>query len=129
VCTCRDAFSIEPIEGVVSHVGCFDHLEPANLSGLNPADLGDLCQNMAMARGWESKDVEAQVVDAPEVKKSPSRPGQKSREEQLREQAIRDLKLSRTRITNDLATATNANHRKSLEAALAHLDQKIAELS
>jgi hypothetical protein len=82
-----------------------------------------------MARGWESKDVEAQVVDAPEVKTSPSRPGQKSAEQVLREQAVKDLRLSRTRITNDLATATNPNYRRSLEAALAHLDQKIAELS
>jgi hypothetical protein len=39
------------------------------------------------------------------------------------------LQLSRTRIQNDLQNATNPNHRKSLEAALAHLDQKIEELS
>jgi hypothetical protein len=30
---------------------------------------------------------------------------------------------------NDLATATHPQHRKSLEAALAHLDKKIADLS
>jgi hypothetical protein len=29
---------------------------------------------------------------------------------------------------NDLATATHPNHRKSLEAALAHLDKKLSEL-
>jgi hypothetical protein len=79
-----------------------------------------------MARGWESKDVEAQV-ESTETKKSPN-DRQKSAEQQLREQSIRDLKLSRTRITNDLASATHPNHRKSLEAALAHLDKKIAEL-
>jgi hypothetical protein len=80
-----------------------------------------------MARGWESKDVEAQVESA-ETKNSPSNDRQKSTEQQLREQSIRDLQLSRTRITNDLASATHPNHRKSLEAALAHLDKKIAEL-
>jgi hypothetical protein len=79
-----------------------------------------------MARGWESKDVEAQV-ESTETKKSPN-DKQKSAEQQLREQSVRDLKLSRTRITNDLASATHPNHRKSLEAALAHLDKKIAEL-
>jgi hypothetical protein len=79
-----------------------------------------------MARGWESKDVEAQV-ESTETKKSPN-DRQNSAEQQLREQSIRDLKLSRTRITNDLASATHPNHRKSLEAALAHLDKKIAEL-
>lgn len=81
-----------------------------------------------MARGWESKDVEAQVVDA-EARKSPLEPVDKNSPQQLREQAIKDLQLSRTRISNDLANATHPNHRKSLEAALAHLDKKIAELS
>jgi hypothetical protein len=41
----------------------------------------------------------------------------------------RGLVLSRTRIKNDLESATHPNHRKSLEAALEHLDKKIAELS
>jgi hypothetical protein len=83
-----------------------------------------------MARGWESKDVEAQVVEAAaESKKSFSGQEPKSAAEQLREQSVKDLQLSRVRIANDLASATNANHRKSLEAALAHLDKKIAELS
>jgi len=30
---------------------------------------------------------------------------------------------------NDLASATHPNHRKSLEAALAHLDKKLSELN
>jgi hypothetical protein len=81
-----------------------------------------------MARGWESKDVEAQV-EAVEAHKPPLSHGQKSPEQHLREQTISDLQMSRTRITNDLASATNPNHRKSLEAALAHLDKKIADLS
>jgi hypothetical protein len=81
-----------------------------------------------MARGWESKDVEAQV-EAVETQKASLSHGQKTPEQHLREQSISDLQMSRTRITNDLATATNPNHRKSLEAALAHLDKKIADLS
>jgi len=81
-----------------------------------------------MARGWESKDVESQV----EAKKSMSPfsgKGPKTPEDLRREQECRDLQLSRIRIVNDLEVATNPNHRKSLEAALAHLDQKIAKLS
>jgi hypothetical protein len=81
-----------------------------------------------MARGWESKDAEAQVVDSAETKKAPSGRAEKSPTQQLRDQALKDLQLSRTRISNDLATATHPNHRKSLEAALAHLDKKISEL-
>jgi hypothetical protein len=81
-----------------------------------------------MARGWESKDVESQV----ETKKTVTEPqakGQKTAEQIRREQDRRGLQLSRTRIQNDLQNATHPNHRKSLEAALAHLDRKISELS
>jgi hypothetical protein len=87
-----------------------------------------LCQNRAMARGWESKDVEAQV-ESKDGNQSNTRHGAKTPEEQVRDLGIKDLQLSRTRIVNDLASATNPNHRKSLEAALAHLDKKIAALS
>ena len=81
-----------------------------------------------MARGWESKDVEAQVESKEVAKPSPEL-DPKSAEKLLREQDIQQLQLSRTRIANDLNTATHPNHRKSLEAALAHLDKKIADLS
>jgi len=83
---------------------------------------------MTMARGWESKDVESQV-EATEAPKEKSNSGPKTPEQIEREQERKDLQLSRTRIANDLATATHPNHRKSLEAALAHLDKKIADLS
>lgn len=81
-----------------------------------------------MARGWESKDVENQV----EAKKTVTEPqdrGKKSAEQLQREQEKRGLQLSRIRIQNELQNATNPNHRKSLEAALAHLDNKIEELN
>ncbi len=81
-----------------------------------------------MARGWQSKDVESQVeaTEAPQLKPSS---GPKTPEELIREEQRKDLQLSRIRIVNDLASATHPNHRKSLEAALAHLDKKIADLS
>jgi hypothetical protein len=81
-----------------------------------------------MARGWESKDVESQVEAKKSVSDSQGQ-GPKNAEQVRREQERRDLQLSRTRIMNDLQTATHPNHRKSLEAALEHLDQKIAALS
>ncbi len=85
-----------------------------------------------MARGWESKDVEAQVETQVREKKVPTdsqgRP-QKTPEQLKRELDRKDLELSRTRIVNDLETATNPHFRKSLEAALAHLDKKISDLS
>jgi len=81
-----------------------------------------------MARGWESKDVESQVEAKTSVTESQGK-GPKTGEQVLREQERRGLQLSRIRIMNDLQNATNPNHRKSLEAALAHLDKKIAEFS
>ncbi|HKV60422.1 MAG TPA: hypothetical protein VJO16_00795 [Candidatus Acidoferrum sp.] len=81
-----------------------------------------------MARGWESKDVESQVEETETPKQKPSS-GPKTPEQLQREQERKDLQLSRTRIVNDLASATHPNHRKSLEAALAHLDKKISDLS
>jgi hypothetical protein len=81
-----------------------------------------------MARGWESKDVESQV-EATQTPKQKSGSEPKTPEQLLREQERKDLQLSRTRVVNDLASATHPHHRKSLEAALAHLDKKIAGLS
>jgi hypothetical protein len=81
-----------------------------------------------MARGWESKDVESQVEATQAPKQKPGS-GPKTPEQLKIDQERKDLQLSRTRIANDLASATHPNHRKSLEAALAHLDKKIAELT
>ena len=90
-------------------------------------DTRNLCHTLTMARGWESKDVESQV----EATQAPAhKPGSnpKTPEQLKSEQERKDLQLSRTRIVNDLASATHPQHRKSLEAALAHLDKKIADL-
>jgi hypothetical protein len=81
-----------------------------------------------MARGWESKDVESQVEDRKIVAENPNN-AKKSADDMQRETERRGLLLSRKRIANDLETATHPNHRKSLEAALEHLDKKIAELT
>jgi hypothetical protein len=86
-----------------------------------------------MARGWESKDVEAQVesaqVESGEAPKGHYGNNTKSPEQLRREQERKDLQLSRIRIAHDLDGATNPNHKRSLEAALAHLDKKISDLN
>ena len=83
---------------------------------------------MAMARGWESKDVESQVEETQAPREKAATQGAKSDEQISREQQRKDLQLSRTRIMNELVSATHPNHRKSLEAALAHLEKKLSEL-
>jgi hypothetical protein len=81
-----------------------------------------------MARGWESKDVQSQVEDRKTVADTSGKT-QKSADDIRKEIERRGLVLSRKRVANDLENATHPNHRKSLEAALEHLDKKIAELS
>jgi len=86
-----------------------------------------------MARGWESKDVEAQVesaqVESGQAPKGHYGNNSKSPEQLRREQERKDLQLSRVRITHDLESASNPNHKRSLEAALAHLDKKLSDLN
>lgn len=80
-----------------------------------------------MARGWESKDVESQLTDNKDSMANSGK-AQKTVDELQRDREIEGLELSRKRIVADLESATHPNHRKSLEAALAHLDQKISSL-
>ena len=78
-----------------------------------------------MARGWESKDVESQVADRKTVAENSGK-GPKSAEDIRKEQERRGLVLSRTRILNDLAISKHPHQRKTLDAALSHVDKMIA---
>ena len=80
-----------------------------------------------MARGWESKSVEAQM----ELAESRRRDSERTRlsQEALNRQREREsLQLSRTRVMRDLISAKSGHYRESLEAALNYLDKKIAAL-
>jgi hypothetical protein len=79
-----------------------------------------------MARGWESKSVESQIESA---ESRPSPAGARQTEDELARVREREsLQLSRVRVLHDLEGARNPNYRASLEAALRHLDGKIAAL-
>jgi hypothetical protein len=80
-----------------------------------------------MARGWESKSVETKIESA-ESKRAASRSRQITAIEAERSHQRQSLMLSRTRVLHDLEHATNPGYRKILEAALKHLDQKLADL-
>ena len=73
--------------------------------------------------------MEAQLEEKKAVPQTQDNKIQKTAEAIRREQERRGLELSRTRILHDLESATHPNHRRSLEAALAHLDKKIADLN
>jgi hypothetical protein len=77
-----------------------------------------------MARGWESKSVEAQQAEAieesgaPRVKLTPEA-ASRSRERE-------NLRLARQRVVQQLEGSENPRYRKLLEDTLADLDQKLS---
>jgi hypothetical protein len=78
-----------------------------------------------MARGWESKSVEAQQEEAsrPDAAALP-RPLTPAHAEQF--VARRTLELARARTLADLRVATLSAHRAMLERTLAALDERLA---
>lgn len=80
-----------------------------------------------MARGWESKSIESQIESA-EARKAASRAAMGDPVEAERKRQRGSLLLQRTRILHDLEQARHARHKETLEAALKHLDQKLAEV-
>ena len=78
-----------------------------------------------MARGWESKSVEAQQDEARQQ-------SSKSRIRLSPEQAARtreqeNLRLSRQRVVQQIQSSQNLRHRKVLQDALTDLDQKLSQ--
>lgn len=78
-----------------------------------------------MARGFDSKFIEAQQEEAGREKVQ--RPGL-SPEQQAAEVRRQALNLSRARAAADLIRATVPAHRRMLEAAIAALDEQLAQL-
>jgi hypothetical protein len=81
-----------------------------------------------MARGWESKSVEAQVEEA---ESEPSlNPDQKFSIEEM--QTIfkkKDLMLSRKRVLQQMDLSPNERYSELLRRTLASLDAELAELN
>ncbi len=78
-----------------------------------------------MARGWESKSVEAQQEDARRPRPAGEEPGQESPEIRTRR---RTLELARARARGDLETAHVPAHREMLEQALSAIEEQLAKL-
>lgn len=80
-----------------------------------------------MARGWESKSVEAQIESAAGKEA-------KTREPELTPQQLQtlrdkeNLELSCTRVKRELASSTNLRYQEILRKALADLESKLAQL-
>ena len=79
-----------------------------------------------MARGWESKAVEAQQEAAANTNRKQQA---FSRDEAERRAQHATLMLARSRALADLQRACAAPHRAMLEQAIADLDRRIAALN
>jgi hypothetical protein len=79
-----------------------------------------------MARGWESKSVEAQQSESVE-------PSHTSRTRITPEEAVKVrqreiLRLAQQRILQQIEASHNLRHRKLLETSLAELDERLRKL-
>ena len=79
-----------------------------------------------MARGWESKSVESQIEDRREPISSDRGEVAQSNLERTRKRE--GLESSRRGIARELESATSDLRRRSLEAALQHLDAELKKV-
>ena len=81
-----------------------------------------------MARGWDSKSVEAQIESA--EANGNSVPGEQMPQEQIELLWKKEgLLRSRARVLHDLENCQNPRYREILRAALADLDAKLSGLN
>jgi len=84
--------------------------------------------NRSMARGWESKSVEAQMEESgaamPAKKESTTTP-----EELQQHQKKAELMLSRSRVAQQLSESNNERYAEMLRQALAELDAQMEKLA
>ena len=81
-----------------------------------------------MARGWESKSIEAQIEESNSepLQTAEQQPSAEERQALLKK---RDLMLSRRRVVQQLESSPSERYSELLRRTLAGLDQEIAELN
>lgn len=79
-----------------------------------------------MARGWESKSVEAQIEEGNQPPVDTSRATAETR---LLQQKIESLRLSRSRMLQQLEHARHAAHREILMKGLQAIESEIDEIT
>jgi hypothetical protein len=78
-----------------------------------------------MARGWESKSVEAQQDEA--ARGRVTKPALSDEQRALAARR-RTLELTRARALDDLGRASSPQHKRMLEEALKTIDEQLAKL-
>jgi hypothetical protein len=80
-----------------------------------------------MARGWESKSVEAQIEEEDRVYEAGRK--QASDRSNQQDQKLESLRLSRVRIEAQLTRAVHAAHREMLMKALQAIEKETEQLN
>jgi flagellar biosynthesis regulator FlaF len=80
-----------------------------------------------MARGWESKSVEEQIELAAEKAANLKSATIVNEAEAAKQRELESLQLSRTRVMQDMAAASNPRYREQLQRSLEFLDEKLAQ--
>lgn len=83
--------------------------------------------NVLMARGWESKSIEAQQAEATE-QSSKARAPRLSPEEAAQFRERESLRLARKRLLQQIESSHNERHRKLLQQSLAAVEYKLGKL-
>lgn len=81
-----------------------------------------------MARGWESKSVEAQMEESSSAKRSANKPAALTQEQTQIQIKKNDLILSRSRVLQQLEHSKNERYSELMRQTLAELDKQLAEL-
>jgi hypothetical protein len=79
-----------------------------------------------MARGWESKSVEAQIEEKEKAIPKPVKTRTADQVQLIIEK--RTLELARARVTRELASSQNPRYAQMLQQSLSELDKKIAAI-
>ncbi len=81
-----------------------------------------------MARGWESKGVESQIEEGNQRPVETGRPDN-SAEARARRGQLESLRLSRSRLLDQLDRAKHSAHREVLQKGLGAIEKEIEDLT
>ena len=87
---------------------------------------GIAVQSKHMARGWESKSVEAQIEEKEKAFVLPMKPRTPDQIQHIMEK--RTLELARAKVAHELASSRNPRYTLMLQRSLSELDKKIAAI-
>jgi hypothetical protein len=79
-----------------------------------------------MARGWESKSVEAQIEENAQAIARPVKARTSDQVQHIMEK--RTLELARAKVAHELASSQNPRYAQMLQRSLSDLDKKIAAI-